>query len=84
MEAPKVKLNRNTFLRQRNRILSEINSVDQLIEVAAPPVVQELIIAKRSLEDARMRVGVAMGYATGSPQFQMEHVDVAEDEEGEA
>lgn len=75
-----------SLTRQRNRIRSEIVAVDEAIAVSKPPVVQELVIAKRALEDARMRLGVARALLNGDDPIKHENVDREEarrEDEGE-
>jgi hypothetical protein len=43
-------------------VLQQINDLEQL---TTPPVVQEIVLARRHLEDARMRLGVALTYTKG-------------------
>lgn len=47
----------------RTEISKNLGNIKQLIAISQPPVVQELVIAQRALEDARMRLGVALAYA---------------------
>lgn len=39
---------------------------------AQPPVVQEIVLAQRHLEDARMRMGVALTLLKGEDPFKQE------------
>ena len=47
---------------QRVHLADQIKEVQELSKGVAPPVVQEIILAQRALEDARMRLGVALAY----------------------
>jgi len=49
----------------RTNLVTTITTVQDLILEAKPPVVQELVLAQRHLEDARMRLGVALAYEEG-------------------
>ena len=49
----------------RTDLITPITTVQDLIKEAKPPVVQELVLAQRHLEDARMRLGVALAYEEG-------------------
>lgn len=49
----------------RNELITVITTVQDLVSEAKPPVVQELVLAQRHLEDARMRLGVARTYEEG-------------------
>lgn len=49
----------------RNEISQLLERLKQEITVSKPPEVQELVLAQRHLEDARMRLGVAEAYHKG-------------------
>lgn len=49
----------------RAAITDMLRDLKQEIDGAKPPVVQELVLAQRHLEDARMRLGVAEAYEKG-------------------
>lgn len=51
-------------MRNRISVLLKYNKVE-MIGRSEPPVVQELVLAQRSLEDARMRFGVAEALLKG-------------------
>lgn len=50
---------------QREKLAKRIKEMQELEKRAIPPAVQELVLARRSLEDARMRTGVALAYLKG-------------------
>lgn len=49
----------------RDEISDQLASLKEKIAESKPPVVQELVLAQRALEDARMRLGVAQAYENG-------------------
>lgn len=49
----------------RQKLSKRIGQVQELEKELSPPAVQELVLVRRHLEDARMRVGVAMAYLNG-------------------
>lgn len=53
----------------REALSDDIEEVRTMIEMSKPPVVQELILAQRHLEDARMRLAVAKTYLNGEDPF---------------
>lgn len=53
----------------RESISDDIEEVRAIVELAKPPVVQEVILAQRALEDARMRLAVARTYQQGKDPF---------------
>lgn len=53
----------------RESIADDIEEVRAIVEMAKPPVVQEVILAQRALEDARMRLAVARTYQQGKDPF---------------
>lgn len=53
----------------RESISDNIEEVRAIVEMAKPPVVQEVILAQRALEDARMRLAVARTYQQGDDPF---------------
>lgn len=50
----------------RTTLSGVIHTLNEDIITAKPPVVQELILALRHVEDARMRLGVAKTYQLGN------------------
>lgn len=42
-----------------------ICDVEKAEETCVPPAVQEVVLARRHLEDARMRLGVALAFVNG-------------------
>lgn len=53
-------------LEQHRELLTrQINYAAITERKAQPPVVQEIVLARRALEDARMRMGVALAYTKG-------------------
>jgi hypothetical protein len=61
-DAAKIVAITNTLREQLTRIAKQIKELEAL---AKPPVVQELVIARRAAEDARMRLGMGGAYARG-------------------
>ena len=61
----------------RKDIGSMLNRLKQEIAVSKPPVVQELVLAQRHLEDARMRLGVAEAFHKGFDPWSNEVQDAA-------
>lgn len=53
----------------RASISEDIDEIRAIADVAKPPVVQEVILAQRALEDARMRLAVARTYQQGKDPF---------------
>lgn len=49
----------------RNEISSQLERLKEDIQNSKPPEVQELVLAQRHLEDARMRLGVAEAFHKG-------------------
>lgn len=49
----------------RTTITRLLTGLRQEIQTSGPPIVQELTLAQRHLEDARMRLGVAQAYEKG-------------------
>ena len=49
----------------RNEISGQLERLKEDIKNSKPPEVQELVLAQRHLEDARMRLGVAEAYHKG-------------------
>lgn len=49
----------------RSKLAKRIYQVQELEKQVDAPAVQELVLARRHLEDARMRVGVAMAHLKG-------------------
>lgn len=50
----------------REDLAKVIRDVVKAEETLVPPAVQEAVIARRALEDARMRLGVALAYVNGN------------------
>lgn len=65
--------NQETIINGMNMIRSDIakdlDTLKDLVAVTKPPVVQELILAQRALEDARMRIGVARTLLKGENPY---------------
>lgn len=61
-EAPSTQ---QVILNQREAISGVIRSIELLEKMVQPPIVQELVLARRHAEDARMRLGVALTYLNG-------------------
>lgn len=53
----------------RDLLTRQINYATITERKAEPPVVQEIVLARRHLEDARMRLGVAQALARGLDPF---------------
>lgn len=68
MESPEA---HNIRIIEGQRELLAISRQQLIVLVAEnkPPVVQELILAQRAVEDARMRLGVALGFLKGDDPF---------------
>lgn len=49
----------------RESIADSIEEVKAITEYVKPPAVQEIVLAQRHLEDARMRLGLARTYVEG-------------------
>ena len=49
----------------RAQITATLENLTNYMQGTKPPVVQELTLAQRHLEDARMRLGVARTYENG-------------------
>ena len=54
----------------RAKLSKRIKEIQELETQSKPPVVQELVLARRHLEDARMRLGVAMALERGEDPWQ--------------
>ena len=50
----------------RADLADHIRDVQKAQETCVPPAVQEVVLAIRHLEDARMRLGVALAYVNGN------------------
>jgi len=74
MEAPKLELTPANITRARNQVLSTLSFVKELTNQSGAPVVQEMILAQRDLENARMRLGVARTYLEEKNPFEVEHL----------
>lgn len=57
--------NAENLVNLRADLAEHIKDVRKAQETLVPPAVQEVVIATRSLEDARMRLGVALAYVNG-------------------
>lgn len=53
----------------RGFLSANILDLRDLEKEAGPPIVQEIVLARRAVEDARMRLGVAIGYQNGDDPF---------------
>jgi len=51
-----------TLRSELKEILGHLNITEQTLST---PAVQEVVIARRAVEDARMRLGVALAYVSG-------------------
>lgn len=65
----------------RDNLSSHINRLKELEKESAPPVVQELVLARRAAEDYRMRLGVATAYLKGQDPFRDRQAEIAAEEE---
>lgn len=54
----------------RSDISDALSGLSKLTGETKPPVVQELVLAQRHLEDARMRLGIARTYVEGKDPFE--------------
>lgn len=54
-----------TIEQLRAQVTATLNDLRSYSQGAQPPVIQELVLAQRHLEDARMRLGVARTYENG-------------------
>ena len=75
MEEPKTELNVDQLTRARNQVLSTHTFLGKLKAESQPPVVQEIVLAERALEEARMRLGVARAYLAGDDPFKHERIE---------
>lgn len=50
----------------RGLIVKDIEDIKEIELVVDAPAIQEVVLARRHLEDARMRLGVALAYVTGN------------------
>lgn len=53
------------LVQHREVLTNEIRFAEVTEKKAAPPVVQEIVLARRAMEDARMRMGVALTRVRG-------------------
>ena len=53
----------------RSTLARELSTLSDLQKLTKPPVVQELVLAQRALEDARMRIGVARTLLQGENPY---------------
>lgn len=58
--------NAETLADLRVDLADVIRDVQKAQETCVPPAVQEVVLAVRHLEDARMRLGVALAYVNGN------------------
>ena len=56
---------RDQVMSMREKLIPIIQMVEEFEKESKPPVVQEVILARRHLEDARMRLGVALAMVDG-------------------
>ena len=49
----------------RGEVANLIKDMKELQKALTPPAVQEVVLAQRALEDARMRLGIAGAYVEG-------------------
>lgn len=54
---------------QRGQLSAVIRVLRLAEKTATPPAVQEIVLARRDAESARMRLGVAMTYMKGEDPF---------------
>ena len=54
------------IVEHRELLARQINYMTITERKALPPAVQELVLARRHLEDARMRLGVALALTNGN------------------
>lgn len=54
----------------RNLLTKDIEDCEEIESTTVPPAVQEVVLARRALEDARMRLGVALTYVNGNQPFE--------------
>ncbi len=66
--------------KQRLKLANRIHAIAEMEKEAQPPVVQELVLARRAAEDSRMRLGVALGYLRGQDPFRDREVEIKEEE----
>lgn len=57
--------NADTLVALRADLADHIRDVQKSQETLVPPAVQEVVLATRDLESARMRLGVALAYVNG-------------------
>lgn len=57
--------NAENLINLRADLAEHIKDVQKAQETMVPPGVQEVVLAVRHLEDARMRLGVALAYVNG-------------------
>lgn len=60
----------------RYRLSRQLSYLKVTEKKAEPPVVQEIVLARRALEDARMRLGVALTLLKGDDPFAQERPEV--------
>lgn len=58
--------NKDNLIALRADLADHIRDVQKAQETLVPPAVQEAVLAVRHLEDARMRLGVALAYVNGN------------------
>ena len=56
----------------RSALTKDIQDCEKIETTCVPPAVQEVVLARRALEDARMRLGVALTYVNGKQPFEEE------------
>lgn len=81
VEAPSME---QVIVNQRQFLSSLIRNLEDAEKMARPPVVQEIVLARRHVEDARMRLGVALTYVKGHNPWVNQSEVVATPAEGEA
>lgn len=62
--------NAERLIALRNLLTKDIDDCEDLEKTCVPPAVQEVVLARRALEDARMRLGVALTYVNGKQPFE--------------
>lgn len=58
--------NAENLIDLRTAIASTLGDLEKAKETLVQPAIQEAILAQRHLEDARMRLGVALAYVNGN------------------
>lgn len=64
----------------RTILSDQIATAKELEKSLQPPAVQEVVLYRRDLESARMRLGVAMAYLRGEDPFRDREPEIAKAE----